>query len=45
LNAMRSLLLLDGTAVSAVKVTQLDSHPQNTPASLRLSQLTEQEQG
>jgi hypothetical protein len=45
LNAMRSLLLLDGTASSAVKVTQLDSHPQNTPASQRLNQLTEQEQG
>ena len=45
LNAMRSLLLLDGTATSAVKVYQLDSHPKNTPASQRLRELIGQEQG
>jgi hypothetical protein len=36
---------MDGTAVSAFKVHQLDSHPQNTPASQRLYELTGQEQG
>jgi hypothetical protein len=45
LNAMRSLLLLDGTATSAVKVYQLDSHPKNTTASQRLRELIGQEQG
>ncbi|XP_057375006.1 uncharacterized protein LOC130695963 [Daphnia carinata] len=45
LNAMRSLLLLDGTATSAVKVYQLDSHPKNTAASQRLNELVGQDQG
>ncbi|KAI9554203.1 hypothetical protein GHT06_019475 [Daphnia sinensis] len=45
LNAMRSLLLLDGTATSAVKVYQLDSHSKNTAASLRLQELVGQDQG
>ena len=44
-NAVRSLLLLDGTAASAVKVHQLDDHPRNVPASQRLRQLFGQEQG
>jgi len=38
-NAMRSLLLLDGTDTSAVKVFQLDSHPRNTPAVQLLREL------
>lgn len=45
LNAMRSLLLLDGTFTSILKVHQLDSHPKSTPASQRLLELTGQEQG
>uniref|UniRef100_A0A0P4YE06 AAA+ ATPase domain-containing protein n=2 Tax=Daphnia magna TaxID=35525 RepID=A0A0P4YE06_9CRUS len=45
LNAMRSLLLLDGTATSAVKVYQLDSHSKNTAANLRLKELVGQDQG
>jgi hypothetical protein len=45
LNAMRSLLLLDGTATSISKVHQMDSHPKNTPASQRLLELTGKEQG
>ena len=39
INAMRSLLLLDGTASSAAKVIQLDSHPRNTPAIQLLREL------
>ena len=39
LNAVRSLLLLDGTASSAAKVLQLDSHERNTSARERLQQL------
>ena len=45
LNAMRSLLLLDGTVTSAVKVYQLDSYPNSTPATQRLQELTGQEHG
>ncbi|KAI9554792.1 hypothetical protein GHT06_020069 [Daphnia sinensis] len=45
LNAMRSLLLLDGTPSSAAKVYQLDSHPSHVPVSDRLRQLIGQEQG
>lgn len=44
-NALRSLLLLDGTATSAVKVYQLDSHPRNVPASQLIRELTGEDQG
>ncbi len=39
INAMRSLLLLDGTARSVAKVLQLDSHLRNTPAIQLLREL------
>jgi len=39
INAMRSLLLLDGTASSAAKVLQLDNHPRNTPVTELLLEL------
>ena len=45
LNAMRSLLLLDGTATSAVKIFQMDSHPRGTPDTQRLRELTGQDHG
>lgn len=45
LNAMRSLLLLDGTATSAYKVFQMDNHPRDFPAIKRLQELTGQERG
>ena len=38
-NAMRSLLLLDATSTSAVKVYELDSQPRNTSAAELLRQL------
>ena len=45
LNAMRSLLLLDGTATSAVKVYQMGNHPRGTPDTQRLRELTGQDHG
>lgn len=45
INALRSLLLLDGTATSAVKVHQLDSHHRSVSVAHRLQQLTGQEHG
>ncbi len=39
INAMRSLLLLDGTASSALKVSQLDNHPRTASTIERLRQL------
>ena len=45
LNAMRSLLLLDGTATSAAKAKQMDNYPRYTPALRRLHELTGVDQG
>lgn len=45
INAMRSLLLLDGTASSGAKVLLLDNQLQSVPAIQRLQQLTGQERG
>jgi len=45
INAMRSLLLLDGTATSAQKVSKLDSHPRNTPAIDLLNDLMQTDLG
>lgn len=39
INAMRSLLLLDGTATSSQKVSKLDSSPRNTPTINLLNEL------
>jgi hypothetical protein len=45
LNALRSLLLLDGTESSIEKVKRLDNHNCNTPASQRLHKLIGENQG
>jgi hypothetical protein len=45
LNALRSLLLLDGTESSIEKVKRLDNHNRNTPASQRLHELIGENQG
>jgi len=39
INAMRSLLLLDGADISIAKVRQLDDHPLSTPTTTRLRRL------
>jgi hypothetical protein len=45
LNALRSLLLLDGTESSIEKVKRLDNHNRNIPASQRLHKLIGENQG